>query len=79
MMHQSFSKLQDIQLHVLKLKILGCEDIFFKSKNYQALQKILNNNQYYDYEIKTFTVKDTFEVDDDHVLCGINSLNGILV
>jgi hypothetical protein len=76
MTNEDFAKLPNTTIHVLVIKIRGKEDLFIKSKSMATLESKLNSFDYYDYSIKSFTVKDTFESDDSHELCGIKSIKG---
>lgn len=71
-----FAKLPSVTLHCLKVTVLGQEPKWFKSKDCSKLEKKLRSIDYYDYEIKSFEVKDTLEVDENHELCGLKSIRG---
>ena len=71
-----FSKLPDVELFILKIKTMDQGTKFYKSKNLKAIEKALSSYDYYDYELKSFIVKDSFESDESHELLGLNSLKG---
>lgn len=73
---EQFAKLPNTTLHVIKVKVIGQDDKWFKSKELSKLNKILESLDYYDYDIRSFEVKDTLECDDSHELCGLNSIRG---
>lgn len=71
-----FSKLPDTKLFILKIETMGQGPKFYKSKNLKAIEKALSFYDYYDYELKSFIVKDSFESDENHELLGLNSFKG---
>ena len=73
---EQFAKLPDITLHVLRVKQIGKEPIFFKSKSLQKLEEVLKSLDYWEYRIDSYTCKDTLESDENHELCGIKSFVG---
>lgn len=79
MKHEEFAKLPETKIHLLKIKVIGKDPMFFKSKQLNLLNKKLSTFDYYDYEILTFIVKDTMLSDDSHELCGIKSIRGELL